>query len=94
MEFISNLQLAKELAKKRNLIAHNPLMLCLFQGEEDFIEAITSNFKQDFIMEFNELEDLMAKSESLATDLIDGTTKFRFERCEGFPITNQTSETP
>ncbi|MES9828205.1 MAG: hypothetical protein ABW201_08070 [Candidatus Thiodiazotropha sp.] len=93
-EFVSNLKEAKELAKKRNLIAHNPLMLCLFQGEGDFVEAIASNLRDDLTMEFHELEDLMHKSEELASSLIDGTTKFRLEGWEGLPITSQASGTP
>ncbi|THK41832.1 hypothetical protein E8Q33_05940 [Methylophaga sp. SB9B] len=85
--FVADLTKAKTLAKKRNLIAHNPLMLCLFQEETDFIEAIVSNLRDDVTMEFHELEALAISSEELAGNIIDGMTKFRLEGWEGLPIT-------
>jgi len=91
--FIKNLKFSKELAKKRNLIAHNPLMLCLFQDEMEFIEAIVSNVKDDVTMEFHELEVFTEESEKLATNLIEGAAKFDLEGWEGLPLTNQASET-
>lgn len=86
--FIVDLKKAKNLTKTRNLIAHNPLMLCLFQEKKDFVEAIVSNVKDDVTMEFLELEELAASSEELASNIIDGVTKFRLEGCEGLPITS------
>lgn len=44
--FISNLKKARKLAEKRNAVAHNPLVLCLFQGEDEFTEAIASDKKR------------------------------------------------
>ena len=35
-----------------------------------------------------ELEELAASSEELASNIIDGVTKFRLEGCEGLPITS------
>lgn len=92
--FVANLKRAKELAQKRNLIAHNPLMLCLFQGENDFIEAIASTVKDDVTMEYHELEKLMTESETLASNLIEGSVKFSLEGWEGLSITIQESGTP
>lgn len=92
--FIADLIKAKSLAKKRNLIAHNPLMLCLFHEETDFIEAIVSNIKDDVTMEYHELEELAISSEELASNIIDGITKFRLEGWEGLRITSQASGTP
>lgn len=92
--FVADLTEAKSFAKRRNLIAHNPLMLFLFQEEPNFIEAIVSNIKDDVTMEFHELEELAISSEELASNIIDGVTKFRLEGWEGSPITSQASGTP
>ena len=91
--FVESLNVAKSMARQRNLIAHNPLMLCLFQEEADFIEAIVSNVKDDVTMEFHELQDLAERSEELASNLIEGEIKFRLEGWEGLPVTSQSSET-
>jgi len=92
--FINNLKLSKEMAKKRNLIAHNPLMLCLFQEEPDFTEAIVSSVKNDVTMELYELETLAEESEKLAANLIEGSVKFDLEGWKGLTITSQASGTP
>lgn len=91
--FVADLTKAKKLATKRNLIAHNPLMLCLFQEETNLIEAIVSNINDDVTMEYHELEELAITSEELASDIIYGVTKFRLEDWKDLPITTQTSGT-
>lgn len=75
--FVKNLKAAKELAKKRNAVAHNPLMLCLFEGQEDFVEAISSEKKQGEGIEFEELERLVLRAETLEANLSESKVRLR-----------------
>ena len=78
---IAELKKAKELGKKRNIIAHNPLMLVLFQGESNFIEAITHNTKEDVTMEFHEFEGIVKKSEEIYANITHGLAMLHLEDC-------------
>lgn len=78
---ILGLKKAKKLAEKRNIVAHNPLMLDLFDG--DFKEIIISNTKEGVTMNFQELKELTQTAESLSTELIHICTKIKLEGWEG-----------
>lgn len=78
---------ARKLAEKRNIVAHNPLMLDLFDGE--FKEVIISNTKVGVTITFEELEQLTKDAESLSTKLINICTKIKLEGWEGLPLTSK-----
>ncbi|BFN13947.1 hypothetical protein [Marinobacter sp. RI1] len=75
--FITNLKKARKLAEKRNAVAHNPLVLCLFSEEDNFIEAIASEKKEDEVIEFSELERLVDQAESLEAGLMESKVRLR-----------------
>ncbi|WP_303291716.1 hypothetical protein [Marinobacter sp. SS5-14b] len=75
--FVKNLKKAKALAKRRNAVAHNPLVLCLFDEQEEFIEAIASEKKEDEVIEFEELEQLVSKAEALEQELSESKVRLR-----------------
>lgn len=75
--FISLLNKTKKLAEKRNLLAHNPLLLDLFAGE--FQEIIQSNVKSDVYITFDELERIMEESEAMESLLIKAKVTFSLE---------------
>ncbi|MFZ2168978.1 MAG: hypothetical protein WAW61_04995, partial [Methylococcaceae bacterium] len=69
---------AKELAKTRNLIAHNPLVLEVYEhtnGGFMFKETIASLLKKRQRISFHELETFANESERLASDLYDYSVK-------------------
>ncbi len=86
-DLIQGLKKAKKLAEKRNIVAHNPLMLDLFDG--DFKEIIISNTKDGVTITFEELQQITQSAESLSTELINTCTKIKLEGWEGLPITSQ-----
>ena len=75
--FITLLNRAKKLAEKRNLLAHNPLLLDLFAGE--FQEIIQSNLKDDVYMTFEELVRIVEESEAMEGLLIEAKVMFKLE---------------
>ena len=75
--FISNLKKARKLAEKRNAVAHNPLVLCLFQGEEEFKEAIASDKKEDEVIQLSELQQMVIEAEALEEELWDNKVRLR-----------------
>jgi hypothetical protein len=75
--FVFNLKKARKLAEKRNAVAHNPLVLCLFKGEEEFTEAIASDKKEDEIIQLDELKQMVNEAEALEEDLWDSKVRLR-----------------
>lgn len=84
--FVSLCRLAKIIAEKRNILAHNPLVLTLFYGNPDFHEIIQSTIKEDIYITFEELEHITIESEDLANLLIEAKVKFSLEGWKGWPI--------
>lgn len=73
--FVALLQRAKDLAKKRNLLAHNPLMLNVYVNEEnDFRmqETVASLRDERKHMTYEELKSLALEAEDLASQLYGG----------------------
>jgi hypothetical protein len=69
---------AKELAKTRNLIAHNPLVLDVYEDTDGgfmFKETIVSLLKKSQRISFSELETFANESERLASALYDCSIK-------------------
>lgn len=63
---------AKDLARTRNLIAHNPLVLDIYEhpdGDIQIKQNIVSLHKEDHSISLPELEDFAAESQRLATAL-------------------------
>ncbi|WP_146187241.1 hypothetical protein [Novimethylophilus kurashikiensis] len=63
---------AQELAKTRNLIAHNPLVLDIYEhpdGDIQVKENIVSLLKDNYRISLSELEQFSSEAEQLATDL-------------------------
>lgn len=75
--FVRNLKKAKRLAAKRNAVAHNPLVLCLFDEEHNLTEAIASDKKEHEIIEFEELEQLALQAEALEEELLESKVALR-----------------
>lgn len=72
-EFIKTLLRAKELAGTRNLIAHNPVMMNIYEqmttGDLTFQRAITSARNDRHCMDLEELKEFAAEVEDLASGL-------------------------
>lgn len=67
---------AKELAKTRNLIAHNPLVLEFFEddnGDYHFKEHIAAIHKIGHKISLSEVEEFAVRSEDLASNLISSS---------------------
>ena len=87
-QFKEALLKARELAKHRNLLAHNPLCLVFLQDGTD-LEAI-ANIDGDRHMSLGELEELVHAAERCSEDLLDRFVAFRvakldFEFLKSFP---------
>lgn len=67
--FINELKKAKELAKKRNVVAHNPLMLHIFTDGK-MVEKITRINKEAYTITFEELEEIVEKTQAVEDNLI------------------------
>ena len=81
-EFIDNLKKVKKLAEKRNLIAHNPLVLQLFDnetGQDVFREIILSVKNERMHIEFDELMVVSQEAEKLSSSLHRNMAAFRNE---------------
>lgn len=83
--FIELLKKAKKLAEKRNLIAHNPLLLKIFSVEPYVQEIIQSNIKNEVYITFEELETITTECEELENLLIGAKVKFSLEDWPGLP---------
>lgn len=79
VKFVLLMKEAKKLAEKRNILAHNPLLLTLFYGDPDFHEIIQHNFKENKYVTFDELKKIVKDSEMLATELIETKVKIGLE---------------
>lgn len=91
-EFKAALSQARDLAKDRNLVAHNPLCLVLLQDGVDpcLIEAIASNTSEDKHMSLRELEEIVEAAERCSDELLHRFVAFRvakldFELVNSFP---------
>jgi hypothetical protein len=78
--FKANLRKAKNLVEIRNIIAHNPLALVLFQDESEtpFREAITSNSDSSKIIDFEKLQEIVEQTEELVESLHQHMAYFRY----------------
>ena len=76
---------AKKLAEKRNIIAHNPLLLALYYGDPDFQEIIQSIKNENDRITFDELEQIAESSEQVANDLIEKKVRMGLEDWSGLP---------
>lgn len=91
-EFKDLLRRARDLAKHRNLVAHNPVCSVLFQDglDSSFLEAIASNIDENKHMSLGELENLVEAAERCSEDLLHSFVAFRvvkldFESLKAFP---------
>ncbi len=70
---VGNLLRAKDLAESRNLVAHNPLVLSIYEndkGELAFEESISHVYKEGKEMSLSDLQNFADESERLASELI------------------------
>jgi len=83
-EFSASLARARELARYRNLVAHNPLCLVLFQDqmETPFLEAISSNIDENRHLLFDELIEIVEATEACAAKLARDFATFRVEKID------------
>jgi hypothetical protein len=79
--FLGYLKKAKVLVEQRNIIAHSPLALVLFQEEPDapFREAIASNTNENKLIEFAELQEAVEQAEAISENIHGALAMFRFE---------------
>ncbi|VVP89003.1 hypothetical protein PS934_01433 [Pseudomonas fluorescens] len=77
--FKANLRKSKSLVEIRNIIAHSPLALVLFQEESDtpFREAIASNSDDSKIIEFEKLQKAVEQTEEIVERLHQHLASFR-----------------
>ncbi|WP_296060749.1 hypothetical protein [uncultured Amphritea sp.] len=82
--YCKSLQQAKQLAKYRNLVAHNPLCLVLLQDELEgsFLEAIAHSTDDNKFLSFDELLSIVEEAEQLAEDITHNFVAFRIEKLE------------
>jgi len=83
-EFKASLLQARDLAKHRNLVAHNPLCLVLLQDGIDsaFLEAIASNIDEDKHMSLSELEGVVQAAERCSEELLHRFVAFRVAKLD------------
>ena len=82
--FVRSLLNAKNLAQKRNLVAHNPLCLVLLQDELDspFLEAIAYSTDDSKFLSYEELAGIVEHTERCAEELIHNFVAFRVEKLD------------
>jgi hypothetical protein len=78
--FKANLRKTKHLVEIRNIIAHSPLALVLFQDESEtpFREAITSNSDDSKIIELEQLQETVEQVEEFLESLHQCMAYFRY----------------
>jgi hypothetical protein len=83
-EFNTVLAKARELSRYRNLVAHNPLCLVLFQNEINtpFLEAIASNVDDNKHILMKELVEVVESAEDCAEKLGRSFAMFRVEKID------------
>lgn len=76
---IEQLQDARELAKKRNLIVHNPLVLQVYEKEGGYAcQEVISALHKSEVVTLEDLGELVDKMEKLAADLYRAITSDDF----------------
>lgn len=90
--FIAAIDKAKALARYRNLVAHNPLCLVIFQEEREspFIEAIAAAVSDTHIS-LSELNEKVASAEACSEELRSAFIAFRVEAMNFNEIALQAS---
>lgn len=82
--FCQSLTRAKNLAKYRNLVAHNPLCLMLLHESwsNPFLEAICHITDENQYLSFDELSEIVTSTEDCAQKLLYHYTAFRLEKLD------------
>lgn len=77
--FIDALKKAKELAKLRNILAHNPLVLEVYEAQGNFLttEVIAAMHNEKHRMSFTELNEFVKEAEGLAEQLYECLARIR-----------------
>jgi tetrahydromethanopterin S-methyltransferase subunit B len=85
-----NLRKTKHLVEIRNIIAHSPLALVLFQEETEtpFREAIASNSDDSKIIEFEKLQETVEQAEEIVERLHQHLASFRCIDLNLYPPTD------
>jgi hypothetical protein len=81
-DFLSNLEKIRKLLEKRNLIAHNPLVLQVYDEETSESvcrERIISVKKKNKHINYDEIIAIAEKSENLSSSIHLNMAKFRLE---------------
>ncbi|WP_404419019.1 hypothetical protein [Marinospirillum sp.] len=81
-EFLNNLEEIRKLLEKRNLIAHNPLVLQVYDEETSdtvWRERIISEKNKNKSIDYDEIMVIADKSESLSSSIHSNMAKFRLE---------------
>ena len=88
--FKVNLRKTKHLVEIRNIIAHSPLALVLFQEETEtpFREAIASNSDDSKIIEFEKLQETVEQAEEIVERLHQHLASFRCIDLKLYPPTD------
>lgn len=68
---------AKALSKKRNIVAHNPLLLNVFETTPHLKEFIQSNLKENANLSYDELKEISLRAEELSSKLIGLKVKMK-----------------
>lgn len=90
-EFEQALKQSKDLAEYRNLVAHNPLMLVLFEDCGDFREAITHVHKEEKYIELDELQLIVKQAENIENKLMGLLVLSKFDGQELPALTKKGS---
>lgn len=82
--FVLSLLTAKKLAESRNLVAHNPLCLVVFQDTIDnpLLEAIAHHTDDSKILSYEALAEIVVRTELCAEELIQNFVAFRLEKLD------------
>lgn len=88
--FVRSLLNAKGLAQNRNLIAHNPLCLVLLQDSLDrpFLEAIAHNTEDSKFLSYEELVEIVERTEKCAEELVHNFVTFRVDKLDLISLKN------
>lgn len=95
--FMTALKKSKELAKIRNILAHNPLVLEVYEtGDGNFLttEVISAMHNKKRRMSFTELNEFVREAEGLAEQLYECLTRIRqlhFQHQQSHPPKSNTS---
>lgn len=84
--FVGRIKETRELAQKRNHIAHNPLVLCLFAPEGEFVPVIGSHKEEGPILEYKEVVELASQAEQLEAEFEVFLVMMRLHDIEWKPL--------